>query len=324
MPLATASYISNMYGSTAAVERFHSCTYDPRNGYTIIQRYRGGFPQIQLVSNNLVSRKIYHTVEPESDGGYWNLEATYASSDIAGTATASITSAIETTYTIQNNDLEKSLWDLPNVQISINQVSTSLSSITGVTGSALENERIRRVVWLKSALEASARGEYSLPNPLFRDANVIANGPEALISASISETMTGSIADVLSWAYIYGCNGYGSATGLTSLREAVRVYRNGTTSWILPQTVMVKETIVPRGTTLTPTYTNVGRAFTRAKMITDESIPSDVQSALPTTPAYWFKKAPQFVQQGADKFVIRQEYINVDSVETFIYGGYIT
>lgn len=131
---------STYYGQAVIVELPDVRSYDPRTGWRVTKRWRGTPDAIRQKTQEVVNAKMQCTLEPSDDGGYDVLSASYGVDLYDGTG-----ATLADQWSLQGNDLEKSIWELPAVK-------TELAKITDSS----------KVGLLRSDIEALARGDETI------------------------------------------------------------------------------------------------------------------------------------------------------------------
>lgn len=98
--------MTTFYGQAVIVELPDVRTYDPRTGWRVTKRWRGIPAAIRQKMQEAVSAGLQCSLEPNDEGGYDTLSASYGV-DLYDSTNA----ALADQWTLQGNDLEKSIWE---------------------------------------------------------------------------------------------------------------------------------------------------------------------------------------------------------------------
>lgn len=109
----------NFHGFTGLSELSAAPGWDPRYGATVIRRWRGTPAGVALAAQELRSVGVRYQIEPQGDGGYHVLVATYGADE-----TQPEDQALSDTWSLAGNDLEKELWDHPLIQAELDKITS--------------------------------------------------------------------------------------------------------------------------------------------------------------------------------------------------------
>lgn len=270
----------SFFGVSGLVELPSAPGWDPRSGDIIHRRWRGTPTEIAAAKASLRTAGIRYQVEPTDDGGYQVIGAYYGAED-----TQPPGEPLSDQWTLDGNDIEKSLWELPAVRAELDKIL-----ITNYRD-PIQLALMAGLHELRPMMEAYARGEQKWTQP---------NGTEVDLTVG----------------YIYG---FVMTIGLDPavLMPLLLSLTKGVESYTVSQWVLKHTLVIAANSTIKPSKTNIGKMYATASLIEAESIPNTLRFDLPD--GYWLKRTPTVDQTAADKWTISQEWWHADAYDPFIY-----
>lgn len=260
--------MSAYIGESGPEELAPARAWDPRYGWTLNPRFRGTEESLASTIANLKSAGVRFRIETEDDG-----LCTITAEDNEKDA-----EPVET-WSLKGNDLDKSLWQLPQIQADWEKYRLSAE------------DRVSDKLKIRSMVEAVLRGETEWTGT---DGSTLPLDINVVLSAIESQGM-----DPALWRLL-----------ISSLADGVEA--KPVSQWVLCRTV-----IVGPAQKIPGIHANVGKVFiSTADLAQKEGVPTaDLPFDLPE--GVWCKRTPTCAQSGANKWEIQVEYWHADMADWF-------
>jgi hypothetical protein len=291
---------TNNIGAVGITEGPAEIGYNRERGYYADQSWTGPAAEAKSKLEALVAAG-YSPVRMSHQGGdLWKVTAEEVVTDSSGTPVASSPdSYIQTRWSVPGNMLEKDLWQKPALKTAFDAVRTYY---LGLVGGTLD-KAIQGQLNVKRIVEALVEGQTSV----------------TLITIDGAESVESPIG--LGFLRTF-CTGAGMATGQADTMAAlVESLARGTTAYPVSQWVLKRVMTGPLTSSLRGVRTNVNRMYTTAKLVADESVPSNLLDGIPT--GYWLKQTPS-VDVENDRLVVSNEWWWAEDYDRFALGDPIT
>lgn len=265
---------SPSFSGTTYVELARGWVRDPRNGVQLIRSYHGQYDALALLESSAAANGRKTTMEPLADGTY-TLRVQYGADD-----SQSPDQPLATVWELVGNDMEKSLWTLP-------EVKEVTDKITTVHGKAV----------IKKLVESWARGDTEAE---------LDNG----------DTLTLNESNIKAMLNLYDVKVSTDQDTIVSLGNALS---RGEESWLISQFVIRRTVTIASnsGESLKPAYDNVNKMLTKDAFNRIEQPPSTIKFNLPD--GYFLKRTPTVRQVTADKWEVQSEWWHADDYDELIY-----
>ncbi len=253
-------------------------SWDPRTGDTIQRRWRGTPVAVEAQRVVLRAAGIRYQVEAPEDGGFQVISGYYGAAETQPT-----NEAISDMWDLEGEDLELAIWE--------HWKWTAICSYADVDTKAEYVAKVR--AWI----EALARGERTWTDD--DGTTLVLSQAEIIDNATVLLNLTGHT-DELAWLKLL----------IQDFQSGVEAFPQS--RWVLRRTMTVAE-----GTVIRLDLTNIGRVFTTAVLIADNSIDPDIQADLPT--GYWVKRTPKKLNVGSGKYTLQYEWWFAEEYSHFVY-----
>lgn len=111
--------MSDFYGQ-ALTQLANDFDWDPRTGYSIVQRWRGTPDSVAIKQAELFSLGVRHSVTNEDEGGYQIIRGYYGATETHDPA-----EPLSDDWSLVGNQLDKSIWTLPKVATELDKFGSS-------------------------------------------------------------------------------------------------------------------------------------------------------------------------------------------------------
>lgn len=297
---------TNNVGGAALTEGPEEITYTLGGGFSTALTFRGTRTEMQTKLEALVTAGYSPIRMRNVDGDLWEVRADSVASDSSGTpATTSLDTYIKTEWMVPANAIEKELWELPSVKTAFDQVHTYFESgsYTGSGDADIKKSRgYQAIAYIRALIEALVGGQTktTLLSP---------DGDEIEVNLRME--------DILNECGLRGMD----STGKGTVRKLIGSLSRGVSKFPVSQWVLQRVQTGPRGSSLRGIRTNVNRMYATSKLVSDESVPSNLLDGIPT--GYWMKQAPKVATDG-DKIRVDSEWWWAEDYDRFTLGDPIT
>jgi hypothetical protein len=268
--------------------------WDQRYGKTVTYEWRGNETAVRLKQTEQqgLGRRTELRV-PAFETGPFILQATAGASE-----DQSADEPLSTTWELDANSLEKSIWDLP-------VVSDQFEQITDDVGGGVS--KTTAIAFVRRSILAFVQGD------------------EEIVGLS-GNTFP------LTYDWLFAADGALSTAGVDPdvFKEVAHLLSKGVETYPVSQFVLRKTRVVFDGTSIRPDYQHVLKPMTLATLRAHEEVPTTLLFALDGMPrqgdttiaeGIWLKQTPTVQQTGSDKWTITEEWWHADRAEPFIYGN---
>ncbi len=259
------------FGTYDLIELPTPQTYSPATGITQQRRFR-------MLKTSVPS----FTATLAAQGYAWEVSPDEASPFAVVTTIAS--PELTTTWMLDGNDLEKTIWQFPVVRALFSRIPD------------LKNRAMMR-----HDIEAIVRGEYTA------DTRKTVTELKAVLAAISTDPVA---------------PGLPSVEGKTDeiFDEIIKALVEGTEAFALATFVLRKTMVLPPLTNVSPGFDNCNKLFTLAALVRAEPlIPLNLSGQLNTLAGYWQKKTPQASQAADGRWTYTVEYWHADDFNRFLY-----
>jgi len=290
---------TNNVGSVGLTEGAGEITYTFERGYQVSLEFTGPRAEALTKLQALASAGYSPCRMRQLGGDLYLVTADSVVCDSSGTpVVASYDSYIKTEWSVPGNTIEKEIWELPSVKTAFDQITTYY----GVATDAAISEGIHNVMYIRALIDAFLAGQ---PKATF----VAFDGVEEEEALTVSNILVASA--------IRGMD----STGKGTIRKLMNSMARGVTKFPVAQWVLKRTQTGPLGSSLRGVRTNVNRMYSTSKLVTDESVPSNLLDGIPT--GYWLKQSPQVATEN-DRLRVDNEWWWAEDYDRFTLGDPIT
>jgi hypothetical protein len=196
---------------------------------------------------------------------------------------------LTTTWTLDGNDLEKSIWQLPKARAMFELIPD-----------------LKTRAKIRHDIEAFIRGEYTTS-----EAKTVASIKAEVTAAAIGNAQGPGIKAVLP-------DVKGQINDIVDGLIASLV--NGVEAFPISTYVLRKTSIYPPNTNISPAFSKANELFSFTALVTEEpTIPLNLAGILTEIKGYWQKKTPQASQSTDGRWTYTGEYWWADDYDPFLY-----
>ena len=259
------------FGNYDLIELPTPQSYNPATGITTHRRFKVLKTSAPAFTASLTANGYAWEYSPD-DGSPYSIVTTLSSPELT------------TTWTLDGNDLEQTIWLSPYVQAMLSRIPDA-----------------KKRAMIRADIESLARGEFS---------NDVRVTPQSL-KAVLKEISTGTADPKLP-----------SIEGIEDqvFDQLLRSLIEGTESIFVSAYVLRKTTVLNPITSVAPYFKDANKVFSVAALRRDEpGIPPNIDGILTDIAGYWQKKTPQATQSADGRWTYTVEYWWARSVNEFLY-----
>lgn len=271
-------------------------SYTRERGWAAVYRAEGRLAEIRTKANEKIAEGFSNVrMASKSGGDMYVLTAESGAVDPAtGLPTTDPDSLITSVWNILGNELEKDLWEKPEIKYIMDAVKAQGGTTSGAHGCVI----------LRGAVDSYLRGNttYSYKDYLGADFTINLTLDEILLLATqLTELAPGDVTPF-------------NVSNLSSLIESLAkgVEKFPVSQWVLEHTQTGPVTSSLRGVT-----DNTNRVHTRDYMQNVQQVPTNKLSALPD--GVYLKKTPSVMTEG-DKLTVKTQWWWAETWDTFALG----